>query len=105
MGMLRVLSVLLVVSSASAQFRSTSRLVIAPATVRDSAGQFVDGLTEGDLVVYDNNVPRKIQMDWMTYPIDLVVAVQTSSNSGAVIDKLGGSGILFAQLLSEDAEI
>jgi VWFA-related protein len=42
-------------------------------------------------------------MDWMTYPIDLVVAVQTGSNSGAVIDKLGGSGILFTQLLAADA--
>jgi hypothetical protein len=42
-------------------------------------------------------------MDWMMYPIDLVVAVQTSSNSGAVIDKLGGSGILFTQLLAADA--
>ncbi|MGA3187230.1 MAG: VWA domain-containing protein [Bryobacteraceae bacterium] len=39
----------------------------------------------------------------MTYPIDLVVAVQTSANSGAVIDKLGGSGILFTQLLAADA--
>jgi VWFA-related protein len=42
-------------------------------------------------------------MDWMMYPISLVVAVQTSANSGAVIDKLGGSGILFAQLLAADA--
>jgi hypothetical protein len=44
-----------------------------------------------------------IQMDCMTYPISLVVAVQTSSNSGAVIDKLGGSGILFTELLAADA--
>jgi len=63
----------------------------------------VDGLTADDLILYDNNVPQAIQMDWMTYPIDLVVAVQTSSNSGAVIDKLGGSGILFTQLLAADA--
>ena len=61
------------------------------------------GSTPEDLVLYDNNVPQAIQMDWMTYPIDLVVAVQTSSNSGAVIDKLGGSGILFTQLLAADA--
>jgi hypothetical protein len=61
----------------------------------------VDGLTSDDLILYDNNVPQAIQMDW-TYPIDLVVAVQTSANSGAVIDKLGGSGILFTQLLAAD---
>jgi VWFA-related protein len=42
-------------------------------------------------------------MDWTTYPIDLVVAVQASANSGPIIDKLGGSGILFSQLLAADA--
>jgi hypothetical protein len=63
----------------------------------------LDGLTSDDLILFDNNVPQRIQMDWMTYPIDLVVAVQASSNSGAVIDKLGGSGILFTQLLAADA--
>ncbi len=63
----------------------------------------MDGLTSDDLLLYDNNVPQKLQLDWMTYPIDLVVAVETSANSGAVIDKLGGSGILFSQLLAADA--
>lgn len=86
-----------------AQFKSTVPLVVAPTTVTDSHGRFVDGLTAGDLVLYDNNVPQKIQMDWSTFPIDLVVAVQTSANSGAVIDKLGGSGILFSQLVAADA--
>lgn len=86
-----------------AQFKSTVPLVVAPITVTDSKGHYVDGLTPEDLILYDNNVPQAIQMDWMTYPISLVVAVQTSSNSGAVIDKLGGSGILFAQLLAAQA--
>src|SRR5579872_3750461 len=85
------------------QFKSTVPLVLAPTTITDSKGRNVDGLTTEDLVLYDNNVPQKIQMEWTTYPIDLVVAVQTSANSGAVIDKLGGSGILFAQLLAADA--
>jgi VWFA-related protein len=86
-----------------AQFKSTVPLVVAPTTVTDSKGHYVDGLTADDLILYDNNVPQKIQMDWMTYPIDLVVAVQTSENSGAVIDKLGGTGILFSQSLAADA--
>lgn len=88
---------------ALAQFRTTVPLVLAPTTVTDSKGHFVDGLTTDDLVLYDNNVPQTIQMDWSTYPIDLVVAVQASENSGAVIDKLGGSGILLSQLLAADA--
>jgi VWFA-related protein len=96
-------ALLILTCSASAQFKSTVPLVVAPTTVTDSKGHNVDGLTADDLILYDNNVPQKIQMDWMSYPIDLVVAVQTSANSGAVIDKLGGSGILFAQLLAADA--
>jgi len=86
-----------------AQFKSNVPLVVAPTTVTDTKGRYVDGLTPEDLILYDNSVPQAIQMDWMTYPIDLVVAVETSSNSGAVIDKLGGSGILFTQLLAADA--
>jgi VWFA-related protein len=86
-----------------AQFKSTAPLVVAPTTVTDSKRHYVDGLTPADLILYDNNVPQVIHMDWMMYPIDLVVAVQTSSNSGAVIDKLGGSGILFTELLAADA--
>ena len=85
------------------QFKSTVPLVVAPTTITDAKGRYVDGLTPETLTLYDNNVRQAIQMDWMTYPIDLVVAVQTSSNSGAVIDKLGGSGILFTQLLAADA--
>src|SRR5271170_8031913 len=98
-----VTAAVLLACSCCAQFKSTVPLVVAPTTVTDSKGRFVDGLTSDDLILYDNNVPQKIQMDWTTYPIDLVVVVQTSANSGAVIDKLGGSGILFSQLLAADA--
>ena len=86
-----------------AQFKTTVPLVVAPTTVTDSKGRYVDGLTTEDLTLYDNSVPQVIHLDWITYPISLVVAVQTSSNSGAVIDKLGGSGILFTELLAADA--
>src|SRR5882724_2913097 len=97
------LGVMLLSCSGWAQFKSTVPLVVAPTTITDSKARFVDGLTPEDLILYDNNVPQAIQMDWMQYPISLVVAVQTGSNSGAVIDKLGGSGILFTQLLAAHA--
>jgi hypothetical protein len=43
--LLRPLALLaLLVCSAAAQFRSTVPLVVAPATVKDSKGRFVDGL-------------------------------------------------------------
>ncbi len=97
------IAALALVCAGRAQFRSTAPLVVAPTTVTDAKGRYVDGLTPEDLVLYDDNVPRPIHMDWMVYPISLVVAVQTSANSGAVIDKLGGSGILFTELLAADA--
>ncbi|HTA42979.1 MAG TPA: VWA domain-containing protein [Bryobacteraceae bacterium] len=90
----------LLACTGQAQFESTVPLVIAPASVTDSKGHYVDGLTAQDLILYDNNVPQKIQMDWMAYPISLVVAVQTNDNSGAVIDKLGRIGILLTDLLA-----
>jgi VWFA-related protein len=101
---MRVAAAFLVLGCAGwAQFKSTVSLVVAPTTVTDFKGRYVDGLTPEELTLYDNNVPQSIQMDWMMYPISLVVVVQTSTNSGAVIDKLGGSGILFTQLLAADA--
>ena len=100
---MRVAAVLLLSAwVAPAQFKSTVPLVVAPTTVVDAKGRYVDGLTALDLVLYDNNVPQPIQIDWEPYPISLVVALQTSSNSEAVVDKMGGSGILFAQLLAAD---
>jgi VWFA-related protein len=94
---------LLSACAAWGQFRSTVPLVVAPTTIKDAKGRFVDGLDAPDLILYDNNVPQTIHMDWMTFPISLVVAVQTSDNSGAIVDKLGGSGILFTQLLAGEA--
>ncbi|HKW97465.1 MAG TPA: VWA domain-containing protein [Bryobacteraceae bacterium] len=96
-------AILVFVCAGRAQFKSNVPLVVAPTTVIDSKGHYVDGFTPDDLILYDNNVPQKIQMDWMMYPIDLVVAVETGANAGAVIDKLGGSGILFTQLLAAEA--
>ena len=94
---------LLLACKSPAQFRSNVPLVVTPATITDSKGHYVDGLTTENLVLYDNSVPQTVQLDWTMYPISLVVAVQTSSNAGAVIDKIGGSGILLTQLLAADA--
>jgi VWFA-related protein len=94
---------LLSMCAAWGQFRSTVPLVVAPATVTDAKGRFVDGLDTSDLILYDHNVPQTIHLDWMTFPISLVVAVQTSDNSGPVLDKLRGSGLLFTQMLAGEA--
>jgi VWFA-related protein len=93
---------LLTAAIACAQFKSTAALVIAPTTVTDSKGKYIDALDPADLVLYDNGVRQPIQVDESYNPISLVVAVQTSANSAAILDKLGMSGILFANLLAGD---
>jgi VWFA-related protein len=93
---------LLTAAVAGAQFKSTATLVVAPTTVTDSKGKYIDALAPGDLVLYDNGVRQPIQVDESFNPVSLVVAVQTSSNSAAILDKLGASGILFSDLLAGD---
>jgi VWFA-related protein len=101
---MRVAGLALILAGAlTAQFKSNVPLVVAPTTVTDSKGHYIDGLTPEDLILYDNNVPQTIQLAETAYPISLVVAIQTSANSGAVIDKLGRIGILLSQLLAADA--
>ena len=93
---------ILVVWPCAAQFRTTSPLVIAPTSVTDSKGNFVDGLTENDLLLYDNNVRQPIQLDWAPFPISLVVAVQSGKEAEAVMLKLEGSGILLTNFVAAD---
>ncbi len=95
--------ILLALPLATAQFRSTVPLVVAPVTVTDAKGRFIDGLTEKELVLYDNNVPQPIRVDEAVNPISLVVLIQASSNSAANLAKFAGSGVLFTDLLSGDA--
>src|SRR5205085_10712757 len=85
-----------------AQFRSTSTLVIAPTTITDPSGKFIDGLQPEHLILYDNNVPQPIQVEEAFNPLSLIVAIQTSANASANLDKLGDTGILFTHLVAGD---
>jgi VWFA-related protein len=104
-GPMRVPALLLaMVCPLLAQFQSTVPLVVAPATVTDGKGRFVDGLTADDLTLYDNNVRQKLQLeDTFVKPISLVVVIEASSRAAAVLDKVRGSGVLFSDLLSGEA--
>jgi VWFA-related protein len=94
---------LLTASLAWPQFKSIVPLVIAPTTVTDSHGRFVDGLTESELLIYDNNVPQPIHLDFEVRPISLVVVIEANTASAAILDKLGRTGYLFTDLLSAEA--
>ncbi len=98
-----LLAVFTVPGGAQVQFKSTVPLVVAPTTVTDAKGRYVDGLEERDLALYDNNVPQAVHLDYEIYPISAVVAIENGYEAQAVLDKLGGSGILFSQLVAGGA--
>src|SRR5271166_759038 len=64
----------------SAVIRTSVNVVIAPTTVRDKKGDFVDGLQLQDFQLYDNNRLQKVTADVRDEPLSLVIAVQKSSN-------------------------
>ena len=74
------------------QIITTTSVVIAPTTVRDRNGDFVDGLQLQDFELYDNNKLQKITADVRDEPLSLVVAVQRSSNLTEILPKIQSIG-------------
>src|SRR5690242_6411908 len=61
--------------------------VIAPTTVLDKDGRFVNGLNLANFALYDNDKPQRIVQDVVAQPISLVVAVQASSDMEGMLSK------------------
>ncbi len=80
--------------------KATVPLVVAPTTIVDRAGHYVLGLTAADLLLLDNNVPRQIQVDELTEPISLVVAVQSTQEAWAALDKIKKVGSMIEPLVA-----
>jgi VWFA-related protein len=95
-----VLVLVMVATAALAQFKATSTLVLAPATITTPDGKFVDGLQARDLTLFDNNVPQSTQVEEAFNPLSLIVALQTSANASPVMDKLGDLGVLFTHIVA-----
>lgn len=93
-------------SAGTARFVTGSTVVIAPTTVRDRNGDFVNGLQLQDFSLYDNNRLQKINADVRDEPLSLVVAVQRSSNLTDFLPKLQLIGTQLNQLVAgQDGEI
>jgi len=60
------------------------RLVVAPTSVTDHSGNFVNGLTAADFSLYDNDVPQQVHEDGDFLPISLAIAIQTNLKGQAV---------------------
>lgn len=80
-------------------FRTTVPLVIAPTTVTDRAGRYVDGLSAKDFLLYDNRRPQSLHLDVAFVPISLVVAVQSSAISAPALQKCRKIGSMIEPLI------
>jgi VWFA-related protein len=80
--------------------KTTVPLVVAPTTITDRAGHYVRNLMPADLLLLDNNVARKIQVDELTMPISVVVAVQSTQNAWAALDKIRKVGSMIEPLVA-----
>lgn len=92
---------------ASAQQSPTIRtevpLVMAPVTVTDAKGHYIDGLTAADFVLTDNQNPRPFQLDTTDttlIPISIVVVAQINNYAGAVVAKLHKVGSMIQPLIT-----
>jgi VWFA-related protein len=80
--------------------RTNVNVVIAPTTVRDRSGEFVNGLQLQDFELYDNNKLQKVNADVRDEPLSLVVAVQRSSNLTDFLPKIQNIGSMLNQLVA-----
>lgn len=90
------------------RFKSGVELVNVTATVADSNGRFVPGLTQDDFIVYEDDVRQNVsQFSADRVPVSLGIALDTSgSMSGEKIDAARGALDRFlSDLLDEHDEV
>jgi VWFA-related protein len=77
-----------------------SSLVVAPVTVVDRSGSFVESLTELDFRVLDNGVPQHVaQFGLALEPVTAVIVIQTSRAIGPLLEQVRPLGSVFWGLL------
>jgi VWFA-related protein len=100
-----VLALALTVSLAAQEprFEVQSRLVLVPVTITDSKGHTVEDLDPSDFVLLDDGRPQKVAVDNFSTgvaPIALVVAVQSSGISAAVLAKVQKIGAMIQPVIA-----
>jgi VWFA-related protein len=87
------------------RFDVRSRLVLVPVTVTDLKGRPIDGLEASDFLLFDNGLPQRTTVDTFdtgVAPIALVIAVQSSGISAAVLEKVHKIGAMIQPLITGD---
>jgi VWFA-related protein len=83
-------------------FVVTTEQVVAPVTVFDRAGNYVNGIHEEQFHLFDNGKEQNIHVDIAYQPISLVVAIEASSHVDAILPQVQKIGNLIAPLIIGD---
>ncbi len=93
----------LLIAQQPPRFEVRSPLVMVPVSITDAKGRFVSDLEPSDFQVFDNDRSQKATVDTMdttVAPIALVVAVQSSGISAAVIEKAQKIGVMIRPMVT-----
>lgn len=88
-----------VLAAQTPTFHVPARLVIAPTSVTDTHGRFVNGLSATDFTLYDNDVPQQIHEDSDFLPISVAVVIQTNLAARPIQPRLAELGPLLGALV------
>ena len=89
----------------SATIRANVPLVLAPVTVTDKKGNFIDGLKVEDFRLTDEGKPQQVRMDTsdtVLAPVSLVVLIQASGISAPVLARTQQVGGMIKPLVVGD---
>lgn len=89
---------LLSAQAQSAILRVPVGLVVAPTSVTDHSGNFINGLTAADFRLWDNDVPQQVHEDGDFLPISLAIAVQDNLK-GHDVERIRELGPLLGALV------
>jgi VWFA-related protein len=80
--------------------RTTVPLVVAPTTITDRNGRYIDGLTSADFRLLDRGRPQSILADVSYQPISLVIALASNDAAAAALAKVGKAGSTIEPLIT-----
>lgn len=83
-------------------FRVSTDLVVAPVTVFDRAGGYINGIQPEQFHLYDNDKEQNIHVDITYQPISLVVAIQANSHVESILPQVQKMGNLISPLVIGD---
>ena len=100
-----VLAFAVSLAAQDSRFDVRSRLVIVPVAVTDLKGRAIDGLEASDFLLFDNGLPQRATVDTIgtgVAPVALVIAVQSSGISAAVLEKVQKIGAMIQPMITGD---